>query len=549
MLLLLPCSASGVAVHAPAQVASHAVEIHARYHSTPALCPPPDGDCITTVQLEQLQAGKDGSLLCDALRRDHVALVELPAGRAQQFDAMWASLHSFFDMPASEREEAAGALRAIDSEHHAGQVRSFGFASSTRSSDCFLDTRQRQADDGAGVQLQPPGIDESVPGFTAALEAAQRVLTEVGLAALTAAVASLGVDASEATRLVDFPSELEPGATCATVHRCGYYEPEAEAQGGADAGAAHEERASSVAFQPHTDGTWFTVIPCAAVPGLEVFASPAHGWMSPERAALRIERDGGAAAARMVAVLPGEFLELLSAGEYSCALHRVVRPVSGGGPRVSAPLLMRGSTASGFSGGARDNTLVGGVLAARVCDEESCEAVPAAWWRARRDEELEYGALVERLTGDAEAAKAALTAADAEYEELEERFEAAVMEADDEESESMEASLMRAAGAAAEAELTLSDAQGALDDAKEARFVQVARDGDFLRAHSARGGAPGDTAHAEEPASFDELFAQGTAHVQSGALDLAMGCFQRAAKLDPAHTPTRTLLERLEELL
>jgi hypothetical protein len=95
-----------------------------------------------------------------------------------------------------------------------------------------------------------------------------------------------------------------------------------------------------------------------------------------------------------VAVLPGEFLQLLSDGVYKAALHRVVRPTAtaprprlaaaagaaatagaagaaaagaeaprggGGTGRLSAPLLMRASPASGFSGGARDGTLVGEV--------------------------------------------------------------------------------------------------------------------------------------------------------------------------------------------
>ena len=100
MLLLHACAQGVAVVPAPAQVASHAVEIHARYHSTPVHCPPPDGDIVTAVKLTDLQAGKAGRLLCDALRRDHMALVELPAERAQQFDAMWAALHSFFGKPA-----------------------------------------------------------------------------------------------------------------------------------------------------------------------------------------------------------------------------------------------------------------------------------------------------------------------------------------------------------------------------------------------------------------------------------------------------------------
>ena len=59
-----------------------------------------------------------------------------------------------------------------------------------------------------------------------------------------------------------------------------------------------------------------------------------------------------------VAVLSGEFLQLLSDGLFPAALHRVVRPAAGLKGRLSAPLLLRASPASGFSGGARDGTLV-----------------------------------------------------------------------------------------------------------------------------------------------------------------------------------------------
>ena len=48
--------------------------------------------------------------------------------------------------------------------------------------------------------------------------------------------------------------------------------------------------------------------------------------------------------------------------------------------------------------------------------------------------------------------------------------------------------------------------------------------------------------------SFDEIFAQGTAYVQSGDLDLALGNFKRCAKIDPSHAPTQQLIEKLSAL-
>jgi len=68
-----------------------------------------------------------------------------------------------------------------------------------------------------------------------------------------------------------------------------------------------------------------------------------------------------------------------------------------------------------------------------------------------------------------------------------------------------------------------------------------------LRLHTSRWDRLGLTGSAKEP-SFDELFEEGTAYVQSGSLDLAAGCFQRAARLDPSHEPTQKLLATLEGL-
>ena len=48
--------------------------------------------------------------------------------------------------------------------------------------------------------------------------------------------------------------------------------------------------------------------------------------------------------------------------------------------------------------------------------------------------------------------------------------------------------------------------------------------------------------------SFDELFAEGTACVESGELDLALVAFRAAAKLDPEHEPTQQLIEKLSLL-
>jgi hypothetical protein len=81
------------------------------------------------------------------------------------------------------------------------------------------------------------------------------------MAALRAATATLA-DFSEfgdADTIACGGARLPVGATSATVHRLVRY----VAHDVDDVGA---KRSLCVQFEAHTDGTWFTVIPCAAQP-------------------------------------------------------------------------------------------------------------------------------------------------------------------------------------------------------------------------------------------------------------------------------------------
>ena len=114
--------------------------------------------------------------------------------------------------------------------------------------------------------------------------------------------------------------------------------------------------ARRVAFGAHTDTTFFTIVPFAEAPGLEVYDARARGWVCPEAAAP--PRGGGAAAAARVLLMPGELLEVLTAGRVRAAVHRVVVPeaaaataaaaaaAAAAAPRVSSPLLIRGARAA-----------------------------------------------------------------------------------------------------------------------------------------------------------------------------------------------------------
>uniref|UniRef100_A0A7S4J017 Isopenicillin N synthase-like Fe(2+) 2OG dioxygenase domain-containing protein n=1 Tax=Prymnesium polylepis TaxID=72548 RepID=A0A7S4J017_9EUKA len=156
---------------------------------------------------------------------------------------------------------------------------------------------------------------------------AQQVLLAVGMAALRSVVDSLPdfSELGDVDTMACDAARLPHGATSATVHRfVRYIARDSDAPG----------RVPGVQFEGHTDGTWFTVIPCAKQPGLEV--RTASGWCSVEEQS----RHG-----IDVAVLSGDFLESLSNGKYKASSHRVALPASAGvAARSSAPLLMRAST-------------------------------------------------------------------------------------------------------------------------------------------------------------------------------------------------------------
>lgn len=86
----------------------------------------------------------------------------------------------------------------------------------------------------------------------------------------------------------------------------------------------------------HTDTTFLTVIPCASAPGLEILNPSTGRWVRPEAA-------GDCEAGADVMLLAGELLQVLGQGGYQAAVHRVVRPAGLSDPRVSTPLLVRGS--------------------------------------------------------------------------------------------------------------------------------------------------------------------------------------------------------------
>jgi hypothetical protein len=291
------------------------------------------------------------------LKRDSVAIVELPPRGARSIERMWAKMGEFYalsvdyQMSFGEPPYSSLALAPPFSEAHNDDQRQHGWRRMVHDVTC-LDTRLRRqpsvGSSGGQLEMLPLGIGGHDAEFQAAMMDAQDVLFAVGLAGLNCVRQSLplGYEGSEheVETLTESGADLAEGVTSATVHRLLLYNapttdprfnaPTADPEGLFTSVARVTSEGSEVLFESHTDATWFTVIPCASVAGIEVLTP--DGWSSPETNG----RPG-----MDVAILSGDFLQGLSkkAGgdEYPAANHRVVRPAGTTGSRLSAPLLMR----------------------------------------------------------------------------------------------------------------------------------------------------------------------------------------------------------------
>ncbi|KAL3907298.1 MAG: hypothetical protein SGILL_008931, partial [Bacillariaceae sp.] len=121
-------------------------------------------------------------------------------------------------------------------------------------------------------------------------------------------------------------------------------------------------------FGAHTDSSFVTLVPVAAISGLEVFDEEAEKWYRPElRARAHWEEEQSQRGrdptlmfdeneagdqipwhARYLAIMPGEHLQLSTRDEVPAAVHRVVAG-KGRPPRLSAPILLRGRPGTIFN--------------------------------------------------------------------------------------------------------------------------------------------------------------------------------------------------------
>jgi len=182
----------------------------------------------------------------------------------------------------------------------------------------------------------------------------QKRASEAAIKAASAALRMVDELVDDGRPCLDLPIEESPVSM--SPHRMCRY---------SGNGKSSETDAKEV-FGAHTDTSFVTMIPVAAVSGLEVFDESANAWVRPEIIARRHfeeERESRGFDpnvdevevtindvtekrpwhARYAIAMPGELLQVVTRGSVNAAVHRVVAAVEGQ-PRLSAPVLLRART-------------------------------------------------------------------------------------------------------------------------------------------------------------------------------------------------------------
>jgi len=284
-------------------------------------------------ELESDNQGTACAALVHSLQRFHFAILRLPED-CSPFPALWDSAAAFFREAEDAKLRIAGPVRA-----GAASNPSLIVGYQTMDGNEFLETRLSR--DG---RLHPEGLRDQYPGLEEALVATRQRLTSVGQLCLSVMAQEWGTPAERILPLMDDGSEVPEDSLSTSVHRvCHYWHSTKQAPNG----KSKKQRRQGIAFGAHTDATFFTMVPAARTPGLEIFTQET-GWVCPEL---------GCEPGRDVVVMPGEFIQIFSQGCFKCSVHRVLRPgesqllgtggvdVESVSSRLSAPLLMRGNEA------------------------------------------------------------------------------------------------------------------------------------------------------------------------------------------------------------
>jgi hypothetical protein len=315
----------------------------------------------------------------DALISHGCLIVDVTDGgahldRAVVLKDMWQAAGDFFQHQDDQETMPQGMVTVAETGSSHAKV---GYASYDNDNLQFLETRLERS---SGMLL--PEQAQSILG-TKGSKALQQAFGVVASAAkdivrLTVAASSVeagvltGDSASKAAQLlanelVDDSRALPKGtdiknAECAvsmSPHRlCRYSN-----NGGASASSddKKEEKKTREVFGAHTDSSFVTAVPVAAVAGLEVYDEDEEQWYRPEKAVRKHWQSEQIAAgknpealtemtvdgvelpwhSRYVVMVPGELLQLATRNEVPAAVHRVVA-TEGKASRLSAPILLRG---------------------------------------------------------------------------------------------------------------------------------------------------------------------------------------------------------------
>jgi hypothetical protein len=259
--------------------------------------------------------GNAVSAFLRSLSRSHFAVLRLSSNDSEVIRKLWKASQDFYELPTTnDRIEAAGPLREI--------IQGFpiGFASFDENE--FLETRLL----GPNRQLLPV-FNEDVGKSKTCIESSiingRKCLTNIGRVAVSAVSSTF--PHIPWLELLDDGENLGVEEISSSVLRLCSYRNQAPVM-------TVPLDQQTVAFGAHTDSTFFTIVPVASTPGLQIFNKDV-GWISPEEFCNH-DTD--------VVLMPGEFLQVLSSRTFPCCVHRVLKPHQGGFVRYSTPLLLRG---------------------------------------------------------------------------------------------------------------------------------------------------------------------------------------------------------------
>jgi hypothetical protein len=287
---------------------------------------------------------------------------------------MWQAAADFFQQQDQAETMPQGMVTVAETGSSHAKV---GYASYDNGNLQFLETRLERS---SGMLL--PEQAQSIMGVKGceALQKAFGVVASAGkdIVRLTVAASSVeagvltGDSASKAAlllanELVDDSRSLPKGtdiehAECAvsmSPHRLCRYSNNDDVHG--DDKEKKTNDPTREVFGAHTDSSFVTAVPVAAVAGLEVYDEAGEQWYRPEKAVRKYWQKEQVAAgkdpealteatadgvelpwhSRYVVMIPGELLQLATRNEVPAAVHRVVA-TEGKASRLSAPILLRG---------------------------------------------------------------------------------------------------------------------------------------------------------------------------------------------------------------